>query len=76
MAFKMRGNPFKQKLYDELGVDQRAYNIDEDKYDAWRFKDGPKSDYPNVDEIGLKENAGALNEYLNYKKKTEKTNSK
>ena len=54
-------SPTKQ-TYDASNTDTRVYDIDQDKYDAWRKKS--KSDAPDIRYLGSKENKKFLESYL------------
>ena len=74
MASKMKGwSPFTQKsalkqTYDASDTDTRVYDIDQNKYDAWRKKSN--SDAPDIRYLGSKENKKYLEAYLKSKKGT------
>ncbi len=65
---KMKEAPVKQK-YDSAGSDERVYDINQEKYDAWAAK---TPGAPDIRYLGSKKNNKFLEAYLADKKKKNK----
>jgi len=61
-------SPNKQ-TYDASGADERVYNVDQTKYDAWRESN---KGAPDVRYLGTPKNKKHLESYLTFKKSTPK----